>query len=94
MVLIRKMERIEQQILVKNLNGLHVRPASVFVQAANKFDSSVHLEIDGSQVDGKSIIAILSLGIHRGMQIKIIVEGPDAKQAFEELRSVLENENG
>jgi phosphotransferase system HPr (HPr) family protein len=86
------MEKIECQIIVNNPNGLHARPAAIFVQIANKFDSSIQLG-KGEIVDGRSIIAILSLGVNKGMSVKLIVEGIDARQAFEELKRFLENSN-
>ena len=80
-------------MIVKNIHGLHARPASVFVQLANKFDSWVLLEKDGERVDGKSIIAILSLGVHPGANVKLVIEGPDALEAFNELKNFLESGN-
>jgi phosphotransferase system HPr (HPr) family protein len=87
------MEKIEEQIIVNNPHGLHARPAALLVQIANKFDSSVMLEKNGEAVDAKSIIAILSLGINKGMQVKLIVEGLDAKEAFGELKNFLQENN-
>jgi phosphocarrier protein len=84
------MEKIEQEIEVRNPHGLHARPATLFIQIANKYDSSVKLEKNGEAIDGKSIIGILSLGINKGAKVKLIVEGPDAKEAFTELRKFLE----
>lgn len=85
------MEKIEKAIIVNNPHGLHARPASVFVQIANKFDSSVRLEKDGEVVDGKSIIAILSLGVNKGMAVRMVINGRDAKEAFGELKKFLES---
>ena len=85
------MEKIEEEILVNNVHGLHARPASIFVQIANKFDSSVKVDKDGEVIDGKSIIAILSLGINKGMKVKLMIDGNDAVQAFEELKRFLES---
>jgi phosphotransferase system HPr (HPr) family protein len=87
------MQKYSQEIIVKNSHGLHVRPASIFVRIATKFDSQVKLEKDGKIVDGKSIIAILSLGINKGMKVKLIVEGKDAENAFFELKEFLEKED-
>jgi phosphocarrier protein len=87
------MERIEEEIIVNNPHGLHARPAALLVQIASKFDSSVMLEKNGELVDAKSIIAILSLGINKGMQIKLIVDGLDAKEAFNELKNFLQKSN-
>lgn len=87
------MERIEELISVKKTHGLHARPATIFVQLANKFHSSVRVEKDGEVVDGKSIIAILSLGVNAGMKVRLIVEGDDATEAMEDLKTFLEGEH-
>jgi len=84
------MARIEEQIVVNKTHGLHARPATIFVQLANKFNSSVKVEKDGEVVDGKSIIAILSLGINSGMNVRLIVEGDDAQEAVRDLKKFLE----
>lgn len=85
------MEKITQEITVNNPCGLHARPAALFVQIANKYDSSVRIEKDGEIVDGKSIIGILSLGINKGTLIKLIVDGADSIEATEELKGFLKN---
>lgn len=87
------MERIEEQVVVRKTHGLHARPATIFVQLANKFNSSVKMERDGEIVDGKSIMALLSLGINFGVEVKLITEGDDAKEAIDELKIFLEDED-
>ena len=88
------MERIEEQIIVKRIHGLHARPATFFVQLANKFNSSVKIEKDGESVDGKSIMAILSLGVNTDIEVRLIVEGDDAEEAMNELRNFLIKDEG
>ena len=83
------MERIEKEVLIKNKQGLHARPAALFVQTAAKFDSSVKVKKDKQVVDGKSIMSILSLGAECGNKVVIIVEGEDALQAISELEKIL-----
>ncbi|MBN3039830.1 MAG: HPr family phosphocarrier protein [Candidatus Omnitrophica bacterium] len=87
------MARIEEQIVVNKMHGLHARPATIFVQLANKFNSSVKVEKDGEVIDGKSIIALLSLGVNKGMKIKVIAEGEDADEAVGDLKKFLEGED-
>ena len=87
------MDKVEQEIVVNNIHGLQARPAALFVQIANKFDSAVQLEKDGDIVDGKSIIAVLSLGVTKGTKIKLILQGNDANEALMELRKFLEENN-
>ena len=87
------MERIEKEVVVNNSQGLHARPAALFVQIAQGFDSSVKIEKDGRVVDGKSIIAVLSLGINKGAKVKLIIEGKDAEEAFSQLKNFLEKDD-
>ena len=87
------MERVEEQVVVRKVHGLHARPATIFVQLANKFNSSVKVESDGEIVDGKSIMAILSLGVNTGVEVKLITEGDDAKEAIDNLKRFLEDED-
>jgi len=87
------MERLEQQIIVNKTHGLHARPATIFVQLANKFNSSIEVKKDDEAVDGKSIIALLSLGINKGMQISLVIEGSDSQEAIAELKNFLEAED-
>ncbi|MCM8773292.1 MAG: HPr family phosphocarrier protein [Candidatus Omnitrophica bacterium] len=87
------MSKLIEEVVVNNDEGLHARPAALFVQIANKFDSSVKIEKDGLIVDGKSIIGLLSLGLTNGTKIKLILEGEDAAQAFRELKEFLVKEN-
>lgn len=87
------MERIEERVVVRKVHGLHARPATIFVQLANKFNSSIKVENGGEVVDGKSIMAILSLGVKTGMGIKLIIEGNDAQEAMDDLKKFLEEED-
>ena len=87
------MESLEKKIIVNKEHGLHARPATIFVQLANKFNSSVKVVKDGEAVDGKSIIAILSLGVSKGAEVALVVEGSDSQEAMDELKKFLEAEN-
>ncbi|MBN2120449.1 MAG: HPr family phosphocarrier protein [Candidatus Omnitrophica bacterium] len=83
------MQKVEKEILIKNSQGLHARPAALFVQTASKFDSSVRISKDAEVIDGKSIMGILSLGAECGNKIILTVEGEDAEEAFAELEAIL-----
>ncbi|MFO8053522.1 MAG: HPr family phosphocarrier protein [Candidatus Omnitrophota bacterium] len=87
------MARLEKQVLIERKHGLHARPATLFVQLANKFNSSISVKHKKEIVDGKSIIAILSLGLNKGAKIKVIAEGEDAQEALEELVAFIKEES-
>lgn len=90
------MEVISMEIIVKILNeqGLHARPASIFVKTANKFKSSITIIHGADVANAKSIINIMSLGLSKNEEIKIIVEGTDEKEAIEALKLLVESKFG
>lgn len=57
--------------------GIHARPATVLVNTANKFDSDVSLEYNGKTVNLKSIMGVMSLGVVKGAEVKVIATGSD-----------------
>lgn len=71
--------------------GLHARPAADLVRAAEKFRCKVRLAKDGVWVNGKSILAILSLAAEMGSEVTLEVDGPDEAQAFEVIKHKLEH---
>lgn len=79
---------ISASIVVNNKSGLHARPASNFVELAKKFDSEIFVSINGKKKSAKSVIGILTLGIHRGCEIEVIADGVDEKQALEAIVSL------
>lgn len=80
---------IKRDIVVKNKTGLHARPAALFVQIANKYESEITIVKDDQKVNGKSIMGILMLAAEKGANITIIADGEDAEKAVEELSGIL-----
>lgn len=83
---------IKKKITVKNKQGLHARPAALFVQIANKFDSRIIVRRNKEAVNGKSIMGILTLGAEKGSSIWIEIEGEDAQVAMLELEKIINSE--
>lgn len=79
-------------IKLMNNEGLHARPAAIFVRIASKYSSDIWLEAHGTKVDGKSIIGIMSLGAFHGEEITISAKGTDAKEAIIALKDLIDNE--
>ncbi|MFC1570388.1 HPr family phosphocarrier protein [Candidatus Omnitrophota bacterium] len=78
-----------REIIIKNKTGLHARPAALFVQIANKFESDITIIKEDQKVNGKSIMGILMLAAEKGAVVTIIADGDDAKEAMEELSGIL-----
>ena len=83
------MALIKKKLIVKNKQGLHARPAALFVQIANKFDSRITVSRGEEEVNGKSIMGILMLGAEKGSSIFIEADGADAEAAIEELSKII-----
>jgi catabolite repression HPr-like protein len=80
---------VRKLIKIKNKQGLHARPAALFVQLANKFDSQITISKDEQEVNGKSIMGILMLAAEQGSEILIIAEGEDAQEAVTALEELV-----
>ncbi len=80
---------INKKVTVKSKQGLHARPAALFVQLANKFEASVTVKKGKEKVNGKSIMGILMLAAGQGSQIIIEADGEDAEAAILELERLV-----
>ena len=85
------MARLERTFLIVNALGLHARAAAQLVQTANRYKAEVHVEKDGSDVNGKSIMGVLTLAAAKGSEILVSCDGEDAPEAMAALATVIEN---
>jgi phosphocarrier protein len=81
---------VEKKITIRNKLGLHARAAVKFMNLANRFVSSIRIEKDGNEIDGKSILGILTLAAVQGSQITLRISGKDEKQALQALIALIE----
>lgn len=72
--------------------GIHARPSTALVSAITPFKSDVKLEYKERQVNLKSIMGVMSLGIPKGANIKVIATGDDESQAIESIDEVMKKE--
>jgi len=84
------MPKHERNFLVVNTLGLHARAAAQLVQIANRFRSEIHVEKDGMQVNGKSIMGVLTLAAAKGSTIVVSADGEDADLAMVALAKLIE----
>ncbi len=86
-------EMARAELVIRNAHGLHARPAALFVQTASRFQARITLEnLDrpGKAIDAKSIMSVLTAGVHTGGRIVLVAEGADADQAIEALTVLIE----
>ena len=82
---------VEREVVIKNRAGMHARPAALLVQTANRFSSNIYFEKDSEQVNGKSIMGIITLGATYNTELKIIADGKDEMEAVEALAVLFKN---
>ncbi len=80
----------EAKVVLQDSVGLHARPAALVVQEANKFKCTIRVSKEGGrEVDGKSILGIMSLNAGRGATVTIRAEGEDAHEAIVHIVALL-----
>ncbi len=81
---------IKRRTKIKNTNGLHARPATRFAEIANKFNSEIFVKTKNKEeVNGKSIIDLLTLGAKRGTELLITADGEDKEIALDALEGLV-----
>src|SRR5258707_10822184 len=82
-------EKVEKEIAIVNCFGLHLRHAGRFAQLTTQFCSGVRVAKDGTEVNGKSILGLLTLGATQGSRLRIRIEGADAAEAMQEIERLI-----
>jgi phosphocarrier protein len=72
---------ITQDVTVTNQAGIHTRPASMIVRTAAKFDAEFYIQKDGYEINGKSIIGVMTLAAEQGSTLTLIFDGDDEQDA-------------
>lgn len=85
---------VERRIVIRNKLGLHARAAVKFVNVANRYSSSVRIVKDDAEIDGKSILGILTLAATQGTSIMLRISGEDEGEASKALIILIKNKFG
>jgi len=76
---------IEREVIVTNRAGLHTRPAAMIVKKASEFEAEFFIHKDGFEINGKSIIGVMTLAAEQGANLMLVFEGPDEAEAAQAL---------
>jgi phosphocarrier protein HPr len=80
---------VERRVTIVNAHGIHARPAAEIVKLAARFTSSIVLEKEGLEVNGKSIMGVMMLAAECGSEVLIRADGADAGGAVEALAALI-----
>ena len=73
---------ITKEIILKNQEGLHARPATEIAKNASKYSCDIKFDVKGAHYNAKSVLNIMSAGIKDSTQITLICEGVDEEKAL------------
>ncbi|RKD23634.1 phosphocarrier protein [Caminicella sporogenes DSM 14501] len=82
---------MERTVKILNESGLHARPAALLVKTASQFKSDIKIEFNGNTLNAKSIMNVMSMGLRKDDEIKLIIDGPDAEEAMKALVELIES---
>jgi phosphocarrier protein HPr len=81
---------ISRVIVIRNTQGLHARPAEMFVRLAKQFQSRIELVHQDRRVEAQSMIDLLTLGAGPGTELVLEASGDDAEAAVDALARLVE----
>lgn len=85
---------VELEVTIKNRAGLHTRPAANLVKTAAKFKSDFFIDKDGVEINGKSIIGVMTLAAEQGARLVLRFHGEDEEEACKTIVALFEHEFG
>ncbi len=81
----------EAQVEVKNVPGIHARPAALLVQKASQFEAEIFFATEHLTVNAKSIMGVMMLAAETGTLLTIRAEGPDEQTAVDTLVGMIDS---
>ena len=82
---------VVEEVQVQNKAGLHTRPASMIVREAAKFSAEFFISKDGYEINGKSIIGVMTLAAEQGALLTLTFEGEDEVEAARAIVKIFED---
>ncbi len=81
---------IEREVTIRNRSGIHTRPAATLVKVAARFKSEFTIIKDGMEINGKSIIGVMTLAAEQGSKMLLRFDGPDEAEAAQAVTELFE----
>ena len=85
---------LEKKFTITNDTGIHARPATLLVNKAGQYESEIEIHYNGKSVNLKSIMGVMSLGVPKGADITVSVDGSDEEQAIQGIEETIKEHLG
>src|SRR6266436_1613221 len=86
-------EKLEKEVTVKK-RWRYMWPEAQFVRTMAPFLSNVRVACNGKEVDGKSVLDLMTLSPAEGSTVQIRAEGPDAAEAMDAVEQLIQSQPG
>ena len=80
---------VRAELTIESAQGIHLAPANLIANTADKFDSQIHFKTEYMDINAKSIINIVSGTLRKGDKVMCVCDGPDEKQALDAMKKLL-----
>lgn len=81
---------IKKKVTIVNDAGLHARPAAALVKLASKFECDFFIHMYGYNVNGKSILGVMTLAAEKGAEMELEFDGKDEEEAASAIIELIE----
>lgn len=85
---------IQRHMTIVNKLGLHARAASKLVNCASSFAAEIWLQRGEREINGKSIMGVLTLAAGKGTILAVRADGSDENQALETIQQLIDSRFG
>ncbi len=82
---------VVREVTVTNQAGVHTRPAAMIVRTAARFKAEFVIQQDGFEINGKSIIGVMTLAAEPGATLTLLFDGADEKEAAAAMEQLFAN---
>lgn len=80
---------LSRTLRIVNKAGMHARPCHAIVALALEYDCELSMACGGREVNGKSIIQLMTLGAAAGTEVHVTVRGTDAEGLLARLETLI-----
>lgn len=78
------------EFTVRDVLGIHARPAGLLVKLAKSLNSEITLSKGEKFADATRLMALMNLGIGQGDRILVVIRGGDEEKSERAIRDFLE----
>lgn len=80
---------VKRTVTIQSELDMNSRPVAHLVQEASQYSSLVCIEMENKQINAKSIMGMMSLGLNTGEEVNVIADGKDEKEAITSIEKFL-----